>query len=293
MPSSKKHTARNSQSRSNLFILRLGGKAATVAGYGGPGLHTWPPGHIPQDNSSESAFTQPGTCSKDVRRCDRGQRPTATEDPNTKQRHRRQRRHCSWGRWPRFPQLAPRPHPSRHGYESAFTLPVTCQKSVRRNVRRRDRGQRPTATKNPNPKQPRRRQSRAVAGYAGPGFHNWPPGHILQDTDPNPLLRSRSPAQKTFGAATGVSDPRLQKTRIRNNGTGGNAATVAGDAGPGFHNWPPGHIPQDTDTNPLLRCRSPAKKAFGETFGAATAVSDPRLQKTQIRNNHAGGKAAL
>ena len=32
----------------------------------------------------------------------------------------------------------------------------------------------------------------AVAGYAGPGFHNWPPSHIPQDTDTNPLLRSRA-----------------------------------------------------------------------------------------------------
>ena len=55
------------------------------------------------------------------------------------------------------------------------------------------------------------------AGYAGPGFHTWPSGHVLQDTDPNPLLRSRSPTKKSFGeafgAATGVSDPRLQKRR--------------------------------------------------------------------------------
>ncbi len=33
------------------------------------------------------------------------------------------------------------------------------------------------------------------------------------------------------------------------------AAAVAGYAGPGFHNWPPSHIPQDTDTNPLRRIR--------------------------------------
>ena len=55
------------------------------------------------------------------------------------------------------------------------------------------------------------------AGYAGPGFHTWPSGHVLQDTDPNPLLRSRSPTKKSFGeafgAATGVSDPRLQKKK--------------------------------------------------------------------------------
>ena len=136
----------------------------------------------------------------------------------------------------------------------------------------------------------------AVAGYVGPGFHNWPPGHIPQDTAPNPLLRSWRHAKKTFGetfgAATGVSDPRLQKIRIRNHGAGGKAATVAGYVGPGFHTWPSGHIPQDTAPKPLLRSRSHAKNTFGESFGAATGVSDPRLQKIRIRNNGAGGKAA-
>ena len=115
----------------------------------------------------------------------------------------------------------------------------------------------------------------------------------VQDTAPNPLLRIRPHAKKTFGeafgAATGVSDPRLQKIRIRKHGAGGDAATVAGVAGPGFHNWPSGHIPQDTAPNPLLRIRSPAKKTFGEAFGAATGVSDPRLQKIRIRNYGAGG----
>ena len=46
---------------------------------------------------------------------------------------------------------------------------------------------------------------------------------------------------------SGVSDPRLQKIRIRNNCAGGKAATVAGYVGPGFHNWPPGHIDQTPD----------------------------------------------
>ena len=114
---------------------------------------------------------------------------------------------------------------------------------------------------------------------------------------PNPLLRIRSHAQKTFGeafgAATGVSDPRLQKIRIRNNCAGGKAATVAGYAGPGFHNWPSGHIPQDTASKPLLRIRPPAKKTFGKAFGAATGVSDPRLQKIRIRSDVAGGKPPL
>ena len=84
-----------------------------------------------------------------------------------------------------------------------------------------------------------------------------------------------------------VSDPQRQKIQIRNNDPGGQAATVAGYAGSGFHTWPSGHIPQDTDPNPLLRIRSPTQQAFGEafgesfgeSFGAATGVSDPRLQK--------------
>ena len=62
-------------------------------------------------------------------------------------------------------------------------------------------------------------------------------------------------------------------------GAGGDAATVAGVAGPGFHTWPAGHILRDTAPKPLLRIRSPAKKTFGEAFGAATGVSDPSDKK--------------
>ena len=55
------------------------GKAATVAGDVGPGFHTWPTGHIPQDNGYETANSQPVPCKEDVRidvrRRDRGQRP--------------------------------------------------------------------------------------------------------------------------------------------------------------------------------------------------------------------------
>ena len=117
-----------------------------------------------------------------------------------------------------------------------------------------------------------------VAGYAGPGFHNWPPGHIPQDTAPNPLLRSRPHAKKTFEEAFG-------------------AATVAGSAGPGFHNWPPGHIPQNTAPNPLLRSRPHAKKTFGgtfgETFGAATGVSDPGYKKSAYETTTQAAKPLL
>ena len=80
-----------------------------------------------------------------------------------------------------------------------------------------------------------------LSGYDGPSFHNWPAGHIPQDTAPNPLLRIRSTAKMTFGAATGVSDPRLQKTRIRNNHAGSQAATVGLEAPP--HRWLP--LPAD------------------------------------------------
>ena len=98
---------------------------------------------------------------------------------------------------------------------------------------------------------------------------------------------------ETFGAATGVSDPRLQMTQTRNNGAGGKAATVAGYAGPGFHNWPPGHIPQDTAPNPLLRSRPHARKAFGEAFGAATGVSDPSYRKSGSKTTTQAAKPPL
>ena len=73
-------------------------------------------------------------------------------------------------RWPRFPHLAPKPHPSRHGSESASSQPVPCQKNVRRGVRRRDRGQRPTATKDPDPKPLRRRRRRHCSRARRPRF---------------------------------------------------------------------------------------------------------------------------
>ena len=33
-----------------------------LAGYADPGFNTWPSGHIPQDNGSESASSHPVTC---------------------------------------------------------------------------------------------------------------------------------------------------------------------------------------------------------------------------------------
>ena len=61
------------------------------------------------------------------------------------------------------------------------------------------------------------------------------------------------------------------------------------DAGPGFHHWPPGHIPQTPDTNALIRIRpvrSGLKKTFGETFGearAATVVSGFAAKTGRLR----------
>ena len=111
-----------------------GGQAAAVAGDVGPGFHNWPTGHIPPDNGSESASSHPVPCQKDVRRRDRGQRPTATEDPNTKPLRRRQSRRCSRVRWPRFPQLAFRPHPSRQWLRNRFFAagPLPNRRSVPR-----------------------------------------------------------------------------------------------------------------------------------------------------------------
>jgi hypothetical protein len=73
--------------------------------------------------------------------------------------------------------------PQDNGSETAASHRSPCQKDVRRGVRRRDRGQPPTATEDPDPKQLRRRDAATVAGYAGPGFHNWPSGHIDQTRD--------------------------------------------------------------------------------------------------------------
>jgi hypothetical protein len=80
-----------------------------------------------------------------------------------------------------------------------------CSKIVRRDVRRRHRGQRPTATEIRIRNHQTGGQAATVAGYAGPGFHTWPKGHIPQNTDPNPLQRRRASAsaQKSFGKSFG------------------------------------------------------------------------------------------
>ena len=166
-------------------------------------------GHIPQNTDPHPPPRRRSSPQKDVRRNarrrHRGQRPTATVDPNTKQQPRRPSRHCSRVRWPRFPHVAPKPHPSRHGSASASTPPVTS---------------------------------------------------------------SKKSFGEAFGTATGVSDPRLQKIRIRNINPSGQAAAVAGYAGPGFHHWPSGHIPQNTDPHPLPRRRSSPQKRRSEKRSA-------------------------
>ena len=92
-------------------------------------------------------------------------------NPNTKQRHRRPSRHCSRVRWPRLSHLAPRPHPSRQWLRIRFDESGHLSK----NVRRRDRVQRPTATKNPNTKPLRRRQSRHCSRVRRPRFPHLAP----------------------------------------------------------------------------------------------------------------------
>jgi hypothetical protein len=95
---------------------------------------------------------------------------------------RRPSRRCSRVRRPRFPQLAPRPHPSRHGYECLDSNPGPSLNGC---------GARANIPQAPETKQPRGGDAAAVAGYAGPGFHHWPTGHIPQAPDTNALNRIR------------------------------------------------------------------------------------------------------
>jgi hypothetical protein len=85
---------------------------------------------------------------------------------------------------------------------------------------------------------------------------------------PEPGISQRwiSPLQRT---------QRQRITQTQNYQPGGDAATVAGDVGPGLDNWPSGHTTQDTDSNALIRIRSPRQKSFGEAFGAAMGLANP------------------
>ena len=104
-----------------------------------PASFLLPPSHIPQATDTNPLLrcrAAPLLKNRSERRSapPPGSAPPATENtriPHPKPPARRRRRHCSWGRWPRFPHLAPRPHPSRHGHESASTQPAiaSAQKS--------------------------------------------------------------------------------------------------------------------------------------------------------------------
>jgi hypothetical protein len=59
---------------------------------------------------------------------------------------------------------------------------------------------------------------------------------------PNPLRRSRSHAKKTFGAATGVSDPRLQKIQALISTRGPQATSIKRGIENAMVDWlPKGH----------------------------------------------------
>ena len=107
-----------------------------------------------------------------------------------------------------------------------------------------------------------------------------------------PPRSNPAPLQRPGGS--GASDPSYRRKRnlsaratslnirIRNRYAGGSAATVAGDVGPGFDHWPPSHILQTLDPQPLLRSRSLAKKTFGEAR-AATVKSGSAAKTGRLR----------
>ena len=113
-----------------------GGKAATVAGDAGPGFHTWPPGHILQTTDTNPLIRIPapgltgcGARASHTQTDSPFEWRSSISNPAKKPPTRRQSRHCSWGRWPRFSHLAPRPHPSNHRYETTDSYPVPSQQN--------------------------------------------------------------------------------------------------------------------------------------------------------------------
>jgi hypothetical protein len=211
-----------------------------------------------------------------------------TRIPHPKPPTRRPSRHCSWGRWPRFPPLASRPHPSTTDPKLLLRIRSPAQKNVRRDVRRstrRDRrfrylfndraapGSATPATENPNPKPPSRRPSRHCSWARWSRLSHLAFGphlskHGSETTSSHPVTCSKKSFGETFGEAhaatvdSGIFSttgrlrgqrPQRQKIRIRNHHPGGQAATVAGHVGPGFHTWPSGHILQTPDPKLLER----------------------------------------
>ena len=84
------------------------------------------------------------------------------------------------------------------------------------------------------------------------------------------IARAETDGQFAHGAV--ISNP-VARIRIRKPHAGGDAATVAGYGGPGFHNWPTGHILQDTYSKQLLRIQSPTKKRSAPRPGSANLAT--------------------
>ncbi len=120
-----------------------------------------------------------------------------------------------------------------------------------------------------------------------------------------PLAHAPHPTRR--GSVVLGTNPRSE-TQTQNHQPDGDAATVAEDVGPDFHDWPSGHILQTTDANALIRIRSSwnrTQKTFGEARAAMNASGFPaptgrdhaqrpqrqKKKKNRIRNHQPRGKA--
>ena len=122
-PASEKSAPSIRASRWSVSIItHRSGQAATVAGYAGPGFYTWPPGHINQNPDTNPLLHIPVPLLKNRSAPRPGSATHGYRNPNTKPPHRRPSRHCSRGRWPRFPHLALRPHHSRQWLRNRFSV---------------------------------------------------------------------------------------------------------------------------------------------------------------------------
>ena len=102
---------------------------------------------------------------RDVRRRDRGQRPTATEE-----KLKLGKRKAESGK---LGTVTPGALTSSSADANALIRIRRIRRNVRRGVRRRDRGQRPTATEDPDTKQRLRRQRRHCSRLRRPRFPHW------------------------------------------------------------------------------------------------------------------------